>query len=194
MRSALAALTIATAALAAACGGGTTTTPPTTGAAVATLTAAAPGPASSATIAAKPTAAAPTATPAPRVELSATPVPPEVATTAPPAATSTSAPPPPPPPPIETGGTVTITAVNVLFEPATVSIGAGPVTIVLNNKDSAVAHNIHFYAASGASLASSDIEAGISMQTLSLGTLAPGSYDFDCDVHPTTMRGVLTVS
>ncbi len=70
-------------------------------------------------------------------------------------------------------------------------------TIVFDNEDSAVAHNLHVYAgasSSGASLGATDIVAGPSTSTLSLGALAAGRYYYRCDVHPVQMQGRLTVS
>jgi plastocyanin len=88
---------------------------------------------------------------------------------------------------------LTIVAVNVLFNTSSLSAPAGDVTIVLDNQDKAVAHNIQFFS-KGASIGMSEIKTGPATDTLSLGTLTPGSYSFKCDVHPQTMTGVLTVS
>jgi plastocyanin len=111
------------------------------------------------------------------------------ATEAPPA--PTTAPPPPPPPPA--GGSITLVALNLLFDSRSLSAAAGPVTVTLDNQDRGIAHNVHFFSKAG-SIGMTEIDTGPSMQTLSLGTLAPGAYSYKCDVHPTTMTGILTVS
>jgi plastocyanin len=82
---------------------------------------------------------------------------------------------------------------NTLFVSKSLAAPAGPVTIVFDNQDASVAHNVHFFSAAG-SIGMVDIVTGPATETLSLGTLAPGSYSYKCDVHPTLMTGVLTVS
>lgn len=114
--------------------------------------------------------------------------------TQPPAPAPTDTPPPPPPPPPAGGGTISISALNLMFDKSSLSATAGPVTITFNNQDTAVAHNIHFVSASKQDLGMTDIDSDHITETLSLGTLAPGTYYYKCDVHPTTMTGVLTVS
>ncbi len=110
---------------------------------------------------------------------------------------STEIPPPPPPPPTEpappSGVTLTVVARDSLFATKSLSAAAGPVTIVFDNQDTAVAHNIHFFSKAG-SIGMTQVMTGPAPETLSLGTLAPGAYAYKCDVHPTTMTGVLTVS
>ncbi len=191
MRIAIVTLTLASTALFIACGGSDaskTATPTTSSATTATRPA----------LTATPIAASAT----PAVAASATPAP---ATPQPPAATEpaplqTTAPPPPapteaPPPPPPSGGsaTLTIAAVDVLFDTASLSAPAGPITIIFNNDDTAIAHNIQFFAGSQ-SIGMTEIKTGPATDTLSLGTLAPGSYFYKCDVHPTTMKGSLKVS
>ncbi len=107
-------------------------------------------------------------------------------------ATEAPAPPPPPPP---SNGTLTVVALNLAFDLASLSASAGSVTIVFDNQDKAIAHNIHFFSkTSGTSIGETAIKPGVATDTLSLGALAPGAYFYKCDVHPTTMTGTLTVS
>ena len=125
------------------------------------------------------------------------------ATAAPPtqAPDATATPPPAPPPentqapPPPASGTLTVVAINLLFDATSLSAAAGSVTIVFNNQDKAIAHNIHFFSkSSGGSIGMTEVTTGPATDTLSLGTLALGTYFYKCDVHPTTMTGVLTVS
>ena len=80
-----------------------------------------------------------------------------------------------------------------MFNTRALSAAAGPITIVFDNRDTSVAHNIHFFSNAG-SIGMTEVAAGPATGTLPLGTLAPGAYSYKCDVHPTTMTGVLTIS
>ena len=88
---------------------------------------------------------------------------------------------------------MTLVALNLEFDTSSLSAAAGPVAVTLDNQDRGIAHNIHFFSKTG-SIGMTDVDSGPLMQTLSLGTLAPGAYSFKCDVHPITMKGILTVS
>lgn len=93
--------------------------------------------------------------------------------------------------------TLTLTAKNITLDSATLTGVAGQVlTLTYNNEDAGTAHNIHFFQgadATGTSVGSTDIAVGPVTQTLKLGPLAAGTYYYQCDVHPTTMNGVLTI-
>jgi plastocyanin len=65
---------------------------------------------------------------------------------------------------------------------------------VFDNEDASTAHNIRIFGPGGASLANSDVETGPAAQTISLGVLVQGTYNFVCDVHALKMKGVLTIS
>jgi plastocyanin len=70
------------------------------------------------------------------------------------------------------------------------------VTVVLDNRDAGVVHNIHFFKgedANGEEIAQTDLEAGEVVQELNMD-LTPGAYYYQCDAHPTTMKGTLEVS
>src|SRR5690606_7793936 len=125
-----------------------------------------------------PTPEPPTATPEPPTPVPPTPVPP---TPVPP--TATSAPP-------AAGGpvTVSVAAVGLKFSPQTLVVPAGAVvTIVMNNQDNIVPHNI-----SVTGLGTSATCQGPCTATLSFTAPALGSYGFVCTVHP-FMTGTLVV-
>lgn len=88
-------------------------------------------------------------------------------------------------------------AKNLLFDVATLTGVAGKeLTVTFDNQDVAVPHNIHFFQgadATGTSVGATELAAGPVVQTLKIGPLDAGSYYYQCDVHPTTMIGVLTV-
>ena len=156
---------------AAACGGGDNNNTPTT------------TPAASATPKATATPAA-TATPKATTTPAATATPKATAT---PAATPT---------PTAGAGEIVVTAQALAFDKKTVEVTAGqPFTIKLDNKDTAV-HNLHIYTAKGGtSIAVTDpqaVPAG-STGTLTTTITQPGTYYFQCDFHPETMNGTLTV-
>ena len=100
--------------------------------------------------------------------------------------------------PASTGGagaTIGLLGRDSKFDKATLSASAGAVTINFENADAGVPHNLHVFKgadAKGQSVGTTDLEAGPLKQVLKL-TLERGSYYYHCDVHPTTMKGVLTV-
>lgn len=135
-----------------------------------------------------PTAAA-SATPASQPTAAASPVQgtPTAQATVAPQATATSG---------GGGGTISIAALNILFDKATLTASTGTVKIEFDNKDGGIPHNINVFDgkdATGKSLGATAIEAGPVKQELTLD-LKAGAYFYQCDVHPTTMTGTLTVS
>ncbi len=94
------------------------------------------------------------------------------------------------------GATLTLVAKNILFDKATLTASAGDVTINVDNQDGGIPHNVHVFkgdSASGSSVGATPINTGPVKDTLKL-RLDAGSYFYQCDVHPTTMSGKLTVS
>jgi plastocyanin len=98
------------------------------------------------------------------------------------------------------GGPVNVTVLgqNILFSPRNIVASPGAqVTVIFDNRDAGVQHNIHFFANRGrtATLARSEIITGPAVDpplTFTAPTAA-GNYPFICDVHPDTMTGTLTV-
>jgi plastocyanin len=94
------------------------------------------------------------------------------------------------------GTKITVTASNILFDKTALTAPAGQVTIELVNNDAGVPHNIHFFKgndATGESVGMTPITTGPTTDTIAL-TFEKGTYFYQCDVHPTTMTGKLTVS
>lgn len=68
-------------------------------------------------------------------------------------------------------------------------------TICFDNQDPTVPHNVNVLdAQGGASLAAGSIIAGPAKENLEVPAQAAGAYFYQCDVHPTTMTGTLTVN
>lgn len=96
------------------------------------------------------------------------------------------------------GATVQIKASGstLKFDKDKLAAAAGSVTIVFDNQDSGIPHNISVHEgadAKGATLGKTALETGPIKQELKLD-LKAGSYYYQCDVHPMTMKGTLTVS
>lgn len=90
---------------------------------------------------------------------------------------------------ISTGGS------TLKFDQTTLQATAGAIRITFDNKDSGIPHNIHVFDgkdSSAPSLGATSPAAGPIKQELTLN-LSPGEYYFQCDVHPTTMKGTITV-
>ena len=88
---------------------------------------------------------------------------------------------------------ISITAENISFDKASLTIKAGvATTITMTNKDS-IAHNFHVMAGSVDEAITPPFTAADSPQTLTVTIDTPGSYTFQCDVHPTTMNGTIEV-
>lgn len=175
----LAGFVSASAVLLAACGGGSAvmsgSSPSQTSAPVARASAATPPvPARTAAPTPQPTTpAAPTPTTAP------TPQP-----TSPPAADG-----------VQQAPTATIVAKDISFDRTELTLRAGEVTITLQNEDSATPHNLAVYRDAGHTqlAGATAIMTGPTTETLPL-TLQPGTYYYQCDVHPQQMHGVLTAA
>ena len=89
-----------------------------------------------------------------------------------------------------------IAGVGSVFDLEELEAPAGDVRVMFDNQDAGVVHNIHFFAgedADGESVGESELETGPIVQEVTM-TLAAGSYFYQCDAHPTTMKGVLTVN
>jgi plastocyanin len=94
------------------------------------------------------------------------------------------------------GGALQIAGVSSTFDVDELTATAGSVTIEFDNRDAGVVHNLHVFKganAQGESVDATDIEVGPVQQTLTI-ELEAGDYFYQCDAHPTTMKGTLTVT
>ena len=90
--------------------------------------------------------------------------------------------------------TATIVADDIAFDTTELDVTAGDtLTITLDNRDDAVAHNLHVQGAAGGD-AKTEIEEGPTTQTLDVSFDEAGEFEYFCDVHPQQMRGTVTVT
>ncbi len=91
---------------------------------------------------------------------------------------------------------IAITAVNSTFDKTAITApGSKPFTIVFDNEDPGVPHNVAIYTDSSATTPKfvGDTFDGKATETYHVPALPPGTYFFRCDVHPAQMNGTLTV-
>ena len=83
------------------------------------------------------------------------------------------------------------------FDPTKLEAKADtPLTLVFDNQDTGVPHDIILTNPDGSKVAltgDTAIFAGPGQRTLGVPALAAGAYSFLCEVHTTTMTGTLTV-
>lgn len=95
----------------------------------------------------------------------------------------------------ETSGPgIVITAQDVAFQPQAVTVPAGvPFTLVLDNRDNGIPHNLAVRGQDGSVIAKGEIVTGPARADLVVTPLVAGSYGFVCEVHP-NMTGTITVT
>lgn len=93
--------------------------------------------------------------------------------------------------------TVTLVAKNILFDKRLIVAAAGSdVTVILDNQDAGVLHNVAFYTnsrATGKIFVGETFPGVATRQFTFKAPSTPGSYFFRCDVHPDTMNGTFRV-
>jgi cytochrome c oxidase subunit 2 len=115
-------------------------------------------------------------------------------------ASPTPAPSGPPPasgepaPPAADGPTVNLSAFNIAFEQAELTVPADtPFKLAFENKDPNIPHNVEIKDAGGASVYKGEIFNGVATKTYDVPALPAGAYPFMCTVHP-NMTGTLTAN
>jgi plastocyanin len=101
------------------------------------------------------------------------------------------------PAPAATGDAIELEAEDFAFETDQLSVAAGAhVSIEFKNRDEGIPHNFAVYeSAGGAAVFQGEIVTGKTDTTYEFDAPAePGSYPFQCDVHPGQMSGTLQVA
>jgi plastocyanin len=89
------------------------------------------------------------------------------------------------------GATATLEAVNIQFEPDTLTLPAGqPLRIVLDNRDAGVPHDVHVFQGD-TDIATSPVVTGPGQTEVRFGPLAPDRYTFQCTIHPDMIGTVI---
>jgi cytochrome c oxidase subunit 2 len=101
------------------------------------------------------------------------------------------------PTPIPSGGggpVLEIAAQNVKFDkPDLTAPGNAPFTIHFDNRDAGTPHDVDILDQAGAKVFDGEVFPGPAARDYGVGPLQPGSYKFECSVHPQLMFGTLTV-
>jgi plastocyanin len=105
---------------------------------------------------------------------------------------------PPPPPPGQGGGpagAVTLVAQDLAFNTAELSLPAeGEAVITFDNQDDGVAHNAAVYTEEGGeAIFQGEVITGPATVEYVFPPPPPGTYYFQCDLHPADMNGTATV-
>lgn len=96
----------------------------------------------------------------------------------------------------EEAGAFEITGKNIQFDKAELTFPAGEeVRLAFHNEDEGIPHNVAVYESDAAQndLFVGEIFNGTETKTYEIGPLEAGTYFFQCDVHPDSMTGTLTV-
>lgn len=94
------------------------------------------------------------------------------------------------------GTVLEVAAISSTFDVTELQAPAGSITIKYDNRDAGVIHNFALFRgedASGEFIDATELESGPIEQELTV-ELEPGTYFYQCDAHPTTMKGTLIVS
>jgi plastocyanin len=95
-------------------------------------------------------------------------------------------------------GAVSLVAKGLAFDPTKLTVsGGGQVTIQFDDQDPGTPHNVAVFKGSDANapvLFRGDVVTGPAKTDYTFAAPPPGTYYFHCDVHPTQMKGTLTVT
>jgi plastocyanin len=110
---------------------------------------------------------------------------------------TSSAPPTSSPPPSTSGGeTTTITASGLAFDLSTITLPADKEwQLTFDNEDTGVEHDLSIYTdqSAGTTKFHGDPVTGVATADYKIPPLAAGTYYFQCDFHPDSMHGTVTV-
>jgi plastocyanin len=86
-----------------------------------------------------------------------------------------------------------VVAKDVAFSPKTLTAAAGKrLTITFRNEDAGVSHSFHLEGGTAGEI-KTDPKAGPTSEDLHVTLNVPASYAFQCDVHPSQMKGTIVV-
>jgi plastocyanin len=94
------------------------------------------------------------------------------------------------------GAVIDLVAKDVAFDAQSLTAQANaPFQIQFDNQDTGVPHNVAIYGGSSPTnnLFRGAIVTGPGQMTYDVPALPPGTYTFQCDVHPTVMKGTIVV-
>lgn len=95
-------------------------------------------------------------------------------------------------------GAVSLVAKGLAFDPTKLTVpGGGQVTIQFDDQDAGTPHNVAVFRGADANapvLFRGAIVTGPAKTSYTFAAPPPGTYYFHCDVHPTQMKGTLTVT
>lgn len=96
----------------------------------------------------------------------------------------------------EPGSAVSIAAQALAFDKSSLELSSeAPSVIEFDNQEQGVPHNVSIYTAQGGDpLFQGEIVTGPAQIDYEVPPLQPGELFFQCDVHPTTMTGTVTVA
>jgi plastocyanin len=95
-------------------------------------------------------------------------------------------------PPDGAGQPVVVVAQNIEFRPGKIGVPANvPFTLVLDNRDAGIPHNVEVKDGSGASIVKSEIVTGPALVEIPMPALPPGDYPFTCTVHPNMVGAII---
>jgi plastocyanin len=130
-------------------------------------------------------------------QLASLPTAPVAPTSAP--GTQSTQPSPPPAPCSPSGSTLQLVARGIAFDKDCLAAPAGTAfTIAFDNQDAGIPHNVDILSGPGGTHLGgangpSDVITGVDQATYEVSALDPGTYYFQCDIHP-NMHGTFVVA
>ena len=95
------------------------------------------------------------------------------------------------------GPTIELTAANIAFTPTTLTAPANsPFIIKFTNNDAGIPHNVIIHGGPNETdpiVFDGELITGVDSRSYPIPALKPGTYAFQCKVHPTAMTGTITV-